>query len=46
MLGWYVFLSEMFAIIDFPFQLPVGDLSTIVKGASERAAAKNKQNMV
>ncbi|KAL8744472.1 MAG: hypothetical protein Q9190_003286 [Brigantiaea leucoxantha] len=30
----------MLASLDFPFQIPVGDLSTMVKGASE----KNKSN--
>jgi uncharacterized protein len=46
MFGWYLFLAEMFAIVDFPIQLPVGDLSHIIKGASERAAAKKAHNMV
>jgi uncharacterized protein len=46
MMGWYLFLAEMFAIIDFPIQLPIGDLSTIIKGASEKAAAKAKHDAV
>lgn len=37
MLGWWIFIAIMLAALDFPFQLPVGDLSHIVKGASERA---------
>ncbi|CAK7200226.1 hypothetical protein SEUCBS139899_002917 [Sporothrix eucalyptigena] len=34
--GWYILLSIMLAIVDFPIQLPVGDLSTVIKGKSER----------
>ncbi len=29
----------MLAALDFPWNLPVGDLSGLIKGASERAAA-------
>ncbi|KAH7002574.1 GPR1/FUN34/yaaH family-domain-containing protein [Ilyonectria destructans] len=29
--GWYMLLSIMLAIMEFPFQLPVGDLSTVIK---------------
>jgi len=34
--GWWIFLAQMLAAIDFPVQLPVGDLSTYVKGHSQR----------
>ncbi|CAK7233971.1 hypothetical protein SBRCBS47491_008790 [Sporothrix bragantina] len=34
--GWYILLSIMLAIVDFPIQLPVGDLSTVIKGYSSR----------
>lgn len=44
MAGWYIFFAIMLAALDFPFQIPVGDLSTLIKGASERA--KNKEHMV
>lgn len=40
MLGWYIFMAIMLASMDFPFQLPVVDLSRFVKGASEKAKAK------
>jgi len=40
MAGWYIFFAIMLAALDFPFQIPVGDLSTLIKGASERAKAK------
>ncbi|KAF8249184.1 GPR1/FUN34/YaaH-class plasma membrane protein [Wilcoxina mikolae CBS 423.85] len=39
MLGWYIFMAVMLAAVDFPFDLPVGDLSSVIKGGSERRAA-------
>lgn len=36
MAGWYLITSILLAIVDFPIQLPVGDLSTVVKGKSQR----------
>lgn len=35
-LGWYIFLAIMLASVDFPFDLPIVDLSGVVKGASEK----------
>ncbi|PMD61894.1 transcriptional activator of ethanol catabolism AlcS [Hyaloscypha bicolor E] len=37
MFGWYLLAVIMFATLDLPFlgQLPVGDLSTVVKGRSQ-----------
>jgi len=37
LLGWYLFFVQLLASVDFPLNLPVGDLSRFVKGASERA---------
>ncbi|KAF2433583.1 GPR1/FUN34/YaaH-class plasma membrane protein [Tothia fuscella] len=34
--GWWIFFAIMLAALDFPFQLPVGDLSGYVKGYSEK----------
>ncbi|KAL1800853.1 hypothetical protein ACET3X_001195 [Alternaria dauci] len=34
--GWYIFSAIMLASVDFPFDLPLVDLSTVVKGASEK----------
>lgn len=34
--GWYIFFAIMLASLDFPLQVPVGDLSTLIKGGSER----------
>lgn len=33
--GWYLFAAMMLASVDFPFQLPTGDLSTIVPGSRD-----------
>lgn len=40
-LGWYIWMAIMLAALDFPFQLPVVDLSRFVKGASERKKAQD-----
>lgn len=42
MLGWYIFFAIMLAALDFPFQLPVVDLSRFIKGASEKAKSKGE----
>jgi len=34
--GWYIFFAIMLASVDFPLDLPLVDLSHIVKGASEK----------
>ncbi|OAL47820.1 hypothetical protein IQ07DRAFT_613224 [Pyrenochaeta sp. DS3sAY3a] len=34
--GWYIFLAIMLASVDFPLDLPLVDLSGVIKGASER----------
>ena len=39
--GWWIFFAIMLASLDFPFSLPVGDLSHIIKGASERQKVKD-----
>lgn len=36
MAGWYIFLALLLASVDFPIQIPVGDLSTIIKGKSDK----------
>ena len=41
LLGWYLFFVQLLAAVDFPLNLPVGDLSGFIKGASERAAARD-----
>ncbi|KAG9231729.1 GPR1/FUN34/YaaH-class plasma membrane protein-like protein [Amylocarpus encephaloides] len=42
MAGWWIFAAIMLAALDFPFQIPVGDLSTMIKGASEKEKAKER----
>ncbi|GJN74058.1 hypothetical protein PLIIFM63780_008135 [Purpureocillium lilacinum] len=34
--GWYIFLAMLLAAVDFPIQIPVGDLSTVIRGKSEK----------
>jgi len=34
--AWWIFISIMLASLDFPWSLPVGDLSKVIKGASEK----------
>lgn len=41
MAGWWIFFAIMLASLDFPFQIPVGDLSTLIKGATERAKERD-----
>ncbi|MCJ1249609.1 hypothetical protein MMC30_006835 [Trapelia coarctata] len=36
--GFEVFISQLLASVDFPYQLPVGDISHIIKGYSEKAS--------
>lgn len=43
MAGWWIFAAIMLAALDFPFQIPVGDLSTVIPGASVRMAAKRSE---
>lgn len=40
MAGWWIFFAIMLASLDFPFNIPVGDLSHIIKGASAKKAMK------
>ena len=43
MAGWWIFFAIMLASLDFPFQIPVGDLSTLIRGGSERLKDKEHQ---
>src|SRR5882757_6755749 len=40
LLGWYLLAAQLLAGVNLPVNVPVGDLSGIVKGASERASRK------
>ncbi|KAL1979774.1 hypothetical protein VTN96DRAFT_5202 [Rasamsonia emersonii] len=35
--GWYLIFVQILAAVDFPLALPVGDLSHIIKGRSDKA---------
>ncbi|EAW15000.1 putative plasma membrane ammonium transporter (Ato3) [Aspergillus clavatus NRRL 1] len=35
---WWIFMTQILEAVDFPISLPVGDLSTVVPGRSQRAA--------
>ncbi|KAK6362282.1 hypothetical protein TWF730_005978 [Orbilia blumenaviensis] len=38
--GWYILLAQMLEAIDFPIQLPVGDLSQFIVSGSARRSRK------
>ncbi|KAI1262883.1 GPR1/FUN34/YaaH-class plasma membrane protein-like protein [Xylariaceae sp. FL1019] len=38
--GWWILFALMLSSVDFPFALPVGDLSTKIRGASDRKQAE------
>ena len=40
-LGWYLFAVQLLAAVDFPINLPVFDLSTIIKGGSDLKKSKH-----
>lgn len=42
MAGWYLLTAILLASVDFPVQLPVGDLSTMIKGHSQKVGAQGK----
>ncbi|RMZ78521.1 hypothetical protein DV737_g3791, partial [Chaetothyriales sp. CBS 132003] len=48
LLGWYLFFVQLLASVDFPLNLPVGDLSRVIKGANKarRLGYKAKQGYV
>lgn len=35
--GWWILVALMLAVVDFPLSLPVGDLSSVIKGGSEKS---------
>ncbi|OJJ54784.1 hypothetical protein ASPSYDRAFT_476225 [Aspergillus sydowii CBS 593.65] len=38
---WWILLTQILESVDFPIALPVGDLSSIVRGRSQRAKGSN-----
>lgn len=45
LLGWYLLFAQLMASVDFPINFPVGDLSKLIKGASERAVSRENVQM-
>ncbi len=39
--GWYLLAALLLPTVDFPLQLPVGDLSHLVPGATKKKANKD-----
>lgn len=46
MAGWWIFAAIMLASLDFPFSLPVGDLSTMIKSGTEKQKEKDSMAWV
>lgn len=42
MAGWWIFFAQMLASVDFPIEIPVGDISHFIKPLSEVRTAKSK----
>ncbi|CAH0023759.1 unnamed protein product [Clonostachys rhizophaga] len=40
LLGWYIFFALILLSVEFPFNLPLGDLSTLVSGMKKRTTEK------
>lgn len=40
--GWWIFFAQMLASVDFPFQIPVGDISHLITPLSERIKQKER----
>ncbi|KAJ5946643.1 hypothetical protein N7454_003482 [Penicillium verhagenii] len=40
---WHIFIAQILEAVDFPFALPVGDLSTVILGRSQRARQRETQ---
>ncbi|KAI9798770.1 MAG: hypothetical protein M1833_004600 [Piccolia ochrophora] len=42
--GWYIFAAQMLEALDFPFGLPVGDLSSLIKSGSQRKQERERSH--
>jgi succinate-acetate transporter protein len=40
---WYIFIAQILDAVDFPITLPVGDLSTVVLGRSQKARKREEE---
>lgn len=43
LLGWYIFLAQVLLSVDFPFGLPVGDLSTVVRSKADKTRVPDEK---
>ena len=43
--AWWIFLAQMLVSVDFPLSIPVGDISHIIPGATERLRKKNEYSV-
>ncbi|KAE8148921.1 putative plasma membrane ammonium transporter [Aspergillus avenaceus] len=39
---WHIFIAQILDAVDFPFAVPVGDLSTVIPGRSQRVRRDNQ----
>lgn len=44
MMVWYILFLQLLEAVDFPITLPIGDLSHIIKGKSEKQAQRAQRN--
>ncbi|OJJ57943.1 hypothetical protein ASPSYDRAFT_153100 [Aspergillus sydowii CBS 593.65] len=42
---WHIFLTQILEAVDFPFRIPVGDLSSVIPGRSQKIRAKAKEGV-
>ena len=40
--GWWIFFAQLLASVEFPFEVPVGDISHFIKPLSEVKVSKSK----
>ncbi|KAI4204860.1 MAG: hypothetical protein LQ350_000926 [Teloschistes chrysophthalmus] len=40
--GWWIFFAQMLASVDFPYQIPVGDISHLIRSGTARAQDKER----
>ncbi|CEJ60656.1 Putative GPR1/FUN34/YaaH-class plasma membrane protein [Penicillium brasilianum] len=40
---WWIFIAQIFEAVDFPITIPVGDLSTVILGKSQKAKKREAE---
>jgi hypothetical protein len=40
---WWIFIAQIFEAVDFPLTIPVGDLSTVILGKSQKAKKREAE---